>query len=146
MIQQALAMRWTIATAVIFGWLIAPSSHTLSDYIWSLYDARNPVVQYQGEIVKREGDRVLVHVWGRKLRDCEAVIGSVNSYSVRDGVLYGAHEARASGDSSSRPVGPVDLGTWWIWPMVDKATEIRMTVRHTCDGRSVLTEMARVSL
>ena len=101
MIDKLYSIRWTVISAVIFGWIMAPSSHTLSDYVWSLYDARNPVVQYQGEIIKREGDRVLVHVWGRKLRDCEAVIGSVNSYSVRDGVLYGAHEARASGDTST---------------------------------------------
>ena len=146
MIQQVLAMRWTIVTAVIFGWLMAPSSHSISDYVWSLYDARNPVVAYKGEILKREGDRVTIHVYGRKLRDCEAVIGSVNSYSIKDGVLYGAHEQRLSGDSSSRPVGLVDLGTWLIWPAVEGAQEVKMSVRHLCDGRSITTEVVRVKL
>lgn len=146
MIKAAYNMRWTLLSAVFFGWLMAPSSHTISSAIWHWYDTRNPVVQFQGEIVRRDNEKIIIHIWGHKLRDCVAVTGSVNSYSVKDGVLYGAHEQRMSGDSSSRPVGPVDMGTWLVWPNQEGAQEILMTVRHDCDGRIITTETVRVKL
>ena len=146
LLKEAYHLRWTLLSAVLFGWLLAPSGHSVSDYLWSVYDRHNPVVRYTGEIINRQGDQVTVHIWGRKLRDCEAVPGSVNSYSIKDGVSYGAHEQRLTGDPSSRPIGLVDLGTWLVWPLEAGSTEIRMTVKHLCSGRLLTTEIVRVAL
>ena len=53
---------------------------------------------------------VYVHVWGEKLRDCRAILNSLESFTLRDGVRYDAREERESGDTANRPVGKVDLG------------------------------------
>ena len=138
--------RYVIFIGLLIGLFLMPPLLEYSVYqAKRLYTAFNPVVDYQSEVVKRDGDKIYVHIWGTKRRDCDCVAGSLDSFAVVRGVLYGVHEERVSGDTSCRPPGLVDIGTFVLWPVPD-AEELLMRIKHNCNGHIVSSEIARVKL
>ena len=138
-------MPLTIIVAMSAGVLIAAYSGSVKESTLDLYDKIFPVVRYQSEIVSREDNAVSIHVWGEKLRNCQAVPGSLQSYTLRDEVRFDADEQRVLCYESSRPVGKVDLGIWRVWP-VKGARAVEMYVLHDCDGHLVRSKLVDVKL
>lgn len=138
--------KWTWVSAIVLGVILSiPLSNNIERWFFAFYDSVNPVVNYKSEIISREDNAILIHVWGEKLRDCQAVSGSHQSYTIRNGVYHDAFEERVVGSPSSRPVGKVDLGVWRVWP-TKAGTHVVMTINHRCDGRLITSEIARVAL
>lgn len=105
-----------------------------------------PVVKYQTKIVKRIDKDVFVHISGEKLRPCEAVPKSLNSYYTRNGARIAVPEDRYSGDPSNWPVGPVDLGVFVLHDVPLDAHEVEMYVKYDCAGVLLLTNIAKARL
>ena len=135
--------RWTLVLAMLTGLVLSPV------FRWSpllpLYDAYHPVVQMRGDLVLRDGDAVVVHVWGTKHRDC-AYVG-IRAYGSKNGVLVDANIARVGlpMTGTTRPMGTFDIGQWRVWP-VDKADLVVIFVQHICDGRAISTRIAEIDI
>ena len=145
---EVMGMKWTLVFAIIFGVLIAPSAEkSVSGSFYDWYDAHNPVVRWHGELVSQAEDFVLVRVSGEKLRECDYVPASLESYAVRASVRFDAREQRVDGieGATSRPVGPANLGVWKLWP-VKGADSVEMWIAHECSGRIVRSKMVDVAL
>lgn len=138
--------KWTWAFGAFCGAVLAMMlAPNLERWLYAAYDSVNPVVRMHGTIVGYEYDAVLIRVSGEKLRDCPVQEKSLQSYTLRNGVYFDAFESKVEGDTSSRPVGKVDLGVWRVWP-TKAGTHVIITVNHRCDGRLITSEIARVPL
>ena len=104
-----------------------------------------PIVAYKAKVLSHDSKEAIIHISGHKLRDCEVIKGSLQTYAVKDGVYFDIQEERVTGDSSSRPVGLVDLGAWRVYPILG-AQRVVMTITHDCDGHKIKSEIANVIL
>jgi hypothetical protein len=138
--------KWTIISAIVFWLIVGPGlARGLETLIYEWYDKANPVVSFQGTVVNKSNSEVVIHIAGKKNRDCTFVDGSFQSYAVKNGVLHSAYEQKFEAIDGSRPVGPADVGTWKIWP-IDGAEAVRVFVQHDCNGRIIQTKIADVRL
>lgn len=94
-----------------------------------------PVGKYNNQVLKREATDVYLHVWGEKLRECQPIAGSLNSYfRTTGGPRIGIPEDRVSGDPGAKPVGKVDFGVWVIHNVPSNAKYVEMWMAHDCQG------------
>lgn len=137
------SMRWTLVLALLTGLAISPV------FRWSpllpVYDAYHPVVAMRGDMVQRDGDAVVVHIWGSKLRECTYV--GIRAYGSKNGVLIDANIARVDRpvNGATKPTGTFDIGHWRIWP-IDHADLVVVFVQHNCDGRIISTKIAEIDV
>lgn len=99
---------------------------------WTTYDHFVPVVRMQGEVVSKTNDSVVVHMWGRKLRDCR-YIGIQGFSRVGDGDNRDMFIRRVDMPAygTTRPQGLFDIGFWELRPLSD-ATRVSVWVQHSC--------------
>lgn len=135
----------TIMFALILGIVLSTYLPGLREALLTVYDHYYPVVNYKSEIVGRSEDAVMVRVWGEKLRDCNVVPDSLDSFTVKGGMFYDAAEIRVQGYAANRPVGRVDLGIWKVWP-TRLGDSVQMWVLHNCDGHIVRSKIVDVKL
>ena len=137
-------MPWVVLLSLFFGTCIYAYGPILRRAALDSYYSIFPVVQYKSEVIgKMVDDSVMIHVFGKKLRDCMALVNSIETYAIRDGIYYDVDEMKVKGFVSSRPVGIVDLGVWKVWP-VQGADHIKSFILHDCDGyivRSVVIDI-----
>lgn len=138
-------MKYTIASALMAGWLAYPALMQIPSAIDHFF----PVVTMSAQLVSQERDSVTIHIQGEKHRSCRFV--QLDSYyKTISGVMVDANEIRLDGqiqDGSTKPVGSFDLGLWRIFPAPqDRATEVEMFVEHDCNGRLVITKIADIPL
>lgn len=156
MITRAWHMRYTILFGMIVGLFVSPMlGDIVTSKAWEWYDRAYPVVDFKGELVAREAAAVIVKIEGRKLRDCIYVDKSLQSYRIDvNDVLADAFEqkldpvtlADSKTVSASSPVGYVSLGTWRVWPVLDKTRNIVMYVKHLCGTHQVVSKIADVKV
>lgn len=117
-----------------------------ADWAWELWDEARPVVVGQAKSVTPDGDGVLIHITGEKLRAC--VFGGIHFYSVdgsgRKSTIGGLRMDRPA-SAVTRPIGPHDFGIWRVWPTTGaRAAEVWVTYR--CSSRVVLNQLVVVAL
>lgn len=136
--QQHVWVPWTVAfVGVLYGGL-AP--------LLPFYDAVRPVVVMQGEVVSREADSVIVHIWGKKQRECRYIM--LQSFSHADnGMRHDTLITRIDmpSEGKTKPLGSYDIGNWRVRP-VTGASAVSIYAQHECDARVVLTKIAEVQL
>jgi hypothetical protein len=139
-------VKWTI-TLTMCGVLLL--STTLADVVSSqihgLYTRFNPVVEMRGELVSAGQDYSIIHITGRKFRECKYI--SMQAFSLNQGIRSDAEKLKVASpdDGYSKPPGLYDLGNWRIWP-TDGADTVEMYVIHDCNGYPVTTRIAEVKL
>lgn len=145
MIGHLRDMRWTIAVSVLIGIFLSPISGISP--LMPAYDAMRPVVSMQGEIVARGPDSVTIRMWGTKNRDCKFI--NIQGFSKKqpDGLSRDATGERLDmpSEGATKPTGAFEIGTWRFRPVID-ARIVEVYVQHDCDGRAVVTQIARVAL
>jgi len=114
---------------------------------WWAFDAFVPVVRWQGELVSRDADGVVVRLSGAKLRECKYI--NIMAYSRtaaglnRDTVI---HRVDMPAQSLTKPLGTFDMGFWDIRP-VKGASSVVVYVQHACDADDLrTTKLAEVKL
>lgn len=136
-------MPYASAIGVAFGLLVA---HGFNAFL-GIYDAVLPVVEMKGELVSRDGDMVVLHITGRKNRECQ--YGGLQAYSVdvegerRDALYAKVGQAETA---RTKPIGVYDIGFWRVWPVTTGSVGVVMYVQHYCNGRMVMTQIAEVGL
>lgn len=142
-VKAASTMPITVVLAVLVGVAIAPGGGF--DWLYALYDDVRPVVTMSGTLVSRDADSALIDIAGEKHRSCQFL--SIRAYSMRDGTLMDANIERVDRpqDGHTKPVGRYDIGRWRVWP-VKHAVGVKVYVKHSCDGRLVLTKISEVAL
>lgn len=138
------AMPWTVLAGVALGLVLAPGGGV--DWAYSLYDDLYPVVRMHGILVSNDRlNGAVLRISGDKLRPC--VFLAVRPYAERDGLLVDVNTERVDrpSDGHTKPTGSYDIGLWRVWP-VTGAQRVKMFVKHSCDGRLVVTKIADVEL
>lgn len=140
-------MRWWWMWGVIVGLVAGQSFQSIKLSVLSVYDSIYPVTEMNGNLVHRDGDSAWIRIAGTKTgRDC--VFLSIQAYGTDDiGVRRDAMLERIDGvvDGHSKPPGEYDLGIWRIWTL-GLSTGAEVWVSHDCDGRRVVTQIAKVQL
>lgn len=97
---------------------------------------RAPVVVFMtAQNVAFEAGSVTAEVFGRKLRNCEVVKGSVIGWYERGGVWFEIEDFEFLQDrtpDSTRPTGRQSFGVWRWGGIHPDATAVRMTMEHLC--------------
>lgn len=149
----AIASRWVWKTryTIVLGILL--SAFVMDgalDRALRWYDRAAPIVEMQGKLIHTDGHSTLIHITGKKMRDCKFV--RINAYYQfrGNGMLVDAFLERMAGpiDGATKPVGEYDLGMWRIWP-TDDATKVLVYVHHECCGphpETVLSKIAEVPI
>lgn len=143
-LQHAWSMRWTLVFSLITGVLISPV------FNWSpllpVYDELRPIVDMRGDLVRREENAVVIHIWGTRARGDCAYMG-VQAYGVKNGVRIGANLRRVDAPEvgTTKPPGTYDIGNWRIWP-TDNADAVVVFIQHRCDTRVVSTRIAELDI
>lgn len=142
---------WPLAAAVLVGFALLPIVER--EYVSWRNSAHQdqqramPVVRMTGELVRREGMEVWIHIRGAKLRDCR--FGGLTAYAIDGGVRRDANIERADGiavTGSTKPIGTYDIGVWRIWPVHGSADTVLVAVEHICDGVAIRSVIAEVPL
>lgn len=143
MTRAFLENKWVIFLGLMFALLMQP----LAPMIKHLYQTSTPVVDMRGEIVEKTDDSVLLHIYGRKLRECEFV--RITAFTAtKNGELRDAILERVGGkpqDGATKPIGSHDLGLWTIRPVAG-STRASVFVQHECSGELLLSRIADVDL
>lgn len=146
MIRDLTSMPWTVLSAAVAGFLLAPVGQTGWRAALDAYDDARPVFTATVTSTARDGDAVLLDISVTKLRACRYLRVQVYTRAA-DGALSDAYTARVDmpekGDS--KPPGRFSIGKWRIWPLA-KAEAVLMFTQHDCDGRIVQTKLAEVVL
>lgn len=143
---------WPVAAAIVVGFALIPIVQR--EYAaWSLdrqheRERATPVVRMQGELVRRDGLEVWVHIKGAKLREC--TFAGLTAYAVdAAGVRRDANIERADGvaaTGSTKLPGDYDIGIWRVWPVVSDARTVLVMVEHLCDGIAIRSVIAEVPM
>lgn len=146
MTHSLMSMPWTVLSAALAGFLIAPIGQSGWRAALEAYDQAQPVVTAIVNTTSRDGNAVLLDVTVTKLRECGYL--RVQAYTRSpDGTLSDAYAVRVDmpekGDN--KPRGKFGIGKWRIWPL-DKAEAVLVFVQHDCDGRIVQSKLAEVAL
>ena len=107
-----------------------------------------PVVVMQGELVEKEGDRVLIHMYGKKFRGVECEYKGIQAFGDRiNGLPVDLNSKRIDIPEKglTKDAGRYDIGIWEIWP-IEGIYRIRVNVGHECGKSKVSTEIASVIL
>lgn len=149
--QATLRSYWPIAAAVVVGFaLLPPMSKHYQDWAEAAAIRREqgqPVVQMQGRVVERGQGFVVVHMTGRKLRECRYV--GLTAYTINpQGVRFDASIRRddlpETGDT--KPPGTYDIGRWRIWPTHADSRSLLVFADHLCNQIQVRSLVAEVPL
>lgn len=137
--------KWTVLITILVTILFG---HILGHGAISFYNANAPIIEMSSELVSQDGHSAVIHVSGKKLRDCRFEKLTAMYKLKSNGLLVDANLARV-GDlppaDGTRPVGEYDLGMWRIWP-TDDAVRVMMFVQHTCGDETVISKLAEVDL
>ena len=136
----------SILAGLLLGLLGGHLINGLVDMLNEQYDDWRPVVKITGKRVSAEGNAVLIHMAGAKLRNCEYLRVSAFTADV-SGSMRDAHigrEARRE-TGETKPLGSFDLGVWRLWP-TDGALRAIVYISHQCGDRIVRTKIADVAL
>jgi hypothetical protein len=139
-------VKWTITLTMCTVLLLSTTlADVVSQRLHSLYTRFNPVVEMTGALVSAGPDYSIIHISGRKLRECKYI--SMQAFTGKQGSRRDAEKLRvaAPDDGYSKPPGLYDLGHWRIWP-TDGSDTAEMYVIHDCDGYPVTTRIAEVRL
>jgi len=144
MMKSSWDVRFTVALSILLGLLL----YAVLDSHWALdlYNKYNPVVDMQGELVQREGDAVVVHIWGEKSRECKYV--GIQSFAKKNHTLFDTYISRVdkTQDNHTRPTGSFDIGWWRIRPVTLDVSHVVVYSQHECRGRLVTTLIAEVPM
>ena len=148
MMRVLTSMKWTIMFSIVLGvFLSGIFAQPIKEAYLEYYDVANPIVRMRGELVSQDTDFVIVHIAGEKLRPCRYL--RMLAYTSKNGQLTDAYHSRELGfpdDSSTKPVGKMDVGYWRIYPK-QNADAVEMYVQHDCGGgRITTTQTAEVHL
>jgi len=135
-----------IILGVLLGLLLGPLFGVVSESVYGAYDEAYPVVEMHGDVQSTTVHDVVLHISGEKKRGCQPM--RITAYTRdKNGNLQDANIQKlgVAERGLSRPLGPVDLGLWRIWPR-DGADGVMVFVTHQCAGRSVITKVADVVL
>jgi hypothetical protein len=140
--------RWSLLLSIAVGLLAAPVLSSVVGGVvaqwWAEYDAANPIVVMQGEVVTADVDEVVVRLWGKKsdqrAGECRYVRLLAYTRSL-DGVLHDAFIRRVDMPETgqTKPPGSHAFGTWRVWP-TPGAVAVLVHVLHDCAGRQVRTK------
>lgn len=137
--------KWTVLITVLLTILVG---HIAGHQAIVLYNQNAPIIEMTGTLVSHDGHSAVIHVKGKKLRDCRFEKLTAMYKLKSNGLLVDANLARV-GDlppaDGTRPVGDHDLGLWRIWP-TDDAVRVMMFVQHTCGKETVMSKLAEVDL
>lgn len=106
-----------------------------------------PVVIMQAEVVARDTDSATIHMWGRKLRDCEYI--DIHTYTTSKGLMLDTRNTRIDmpAGRNSKPKGNFDIGNWLVSPVRKNAESIVVYAQHSCGPGDIrLTKIAEVAL
>lgn len=107
-----------------------------------------PVVVMQGELVEKEGDRVLIHMYGKKLRGVECEYKGIQAFGDRiNGLPVDLSSNRIDKPitGATKDSGSYDIGVWEVFP-VKEVYRVRVNVAHECGKSRVSTEIASINL
>jgi hypothetical protein len=142
-------MPWSTAAGGILGVLTVLATPNLVGPLRDAYDTAFPVVRMSGKLVQRDGDAVVLHISGNKLRGEECRLLAVYGYAVdAKGLLYDAVATRIDAPATNRmrEAGSYDIGLWRVQPVVPGAVGVRVVAQHDCVGRVILSTIAEASL
>lgn len=136
-------MRYSIIAAAvagtIFGLLVPATA------MWPVYDRLFPVVEMRGQLVRFDADAAVVHITGRKLRDCKYI--RIQAYTeAAEGRLRDIYIRRVDipETGGTKATGNYDIGYWAVRPVDVAHDDVRVFVQHECSGRTVLTKIAEI--
>lgn len=146
------AHAWPVAAAIVVGFALLPLVQREYE---SWAEAREherqrslPVVTMAGKMVARDEVAVFVHIAGTKHRECKFL--GLMAYAVNAaGVRRDANIERVDGVTmrgETKQPGQYDIGVWRVWPVSEDAASAVVLVEHACDGVSVRSVIAEVTL
>jgi hypothetical protein len=102
-----------------------------------------------GEVVSREGDAIVLHIKGKKLRGEECRLLSVYGYAIdAKGRLSDATANRIDTEQTNRTreEGDYDIGHWRVRPINPDSVAVKVVTQHDCVGRVILSTIAEAKL
>ena len=149
--QATIRSYWPVAAAIVCGFaLLPPMSKHYRDWAETVAIQREqgmPVLQMAGRVVDRGQGYVVVHITGRKLRECR--YAGLTAYTIDpQGVRFDAAIRREDlpQTGSTRPPGDYDIGRWRIWPTHADSRAVLVFADHLCAGVQVRSLVAEVPL
>lgn len=142
-------MPWATLIGVAIGVGAVLMTPTVLGPLRDLYDDLFPVLRMSGTLVERDGDAVLIHIRGEKIRGDECRLLSVYGYAVMpDGRLTDATATRVDAPQQNRvrDRDHYDIGIWRVHPVLPGAVRAKVITQHDCVGRVVLSTIADVML
>jgi hypothetical protein len=142
-------MPWSTLLGVCIGILAVLATPTFVGPVRDLYDANFPVLRMSGEVISREGDAVVLHIKGKKLRGEECRLLTIYGYAVDiHGRLSDATATRIDQEQTARvrEEGDYDIGLWRVRPINPDSVAVKVVTQHDCVGRVVLSTIAEAAL
>jgi hypothetical protein len=148
--KRLLQMPFAIFVGIVFGLLFSLLMPVLGGSFLSAYDGVFPVLRMSGTIVSKDGDSVVLHISGVKLRGEECRLVSVYGYTVDDKSMRYTDAIVQRVDMAQtgrvRDKGLYDIGLWSVRPVGSDTKRVQVYTHHECLGRAVLSIIADVSL
>jgi hypothetical protein len=143
--NRAIGLGWLLMLSLVTMAFIPTVAKAVLSPVFAVYDRYFPVVTMRGEITGSSESAIVVHMAGTKNRNCKYV--RLQAFAGKGDILRDVNLMRIDVPESgaTKPQGTFDIGYWRIWP-VDKSETVLVFAQHDCDGRTVITKIAEVTL